>query len=52
MAKYKIEIVKTYEATVTAESEDEAYNKYHNEDQYDLLTCVDETTTNIWQTDL
>ena len=44
---YKITIVKTYVAEVTADSADAAYEKFHNQDQYQSLTCVDEVTESI-----
>ena len=45
--KYRIVVVQTWSAEVTADSADEAYEKYHNNDEYDSLVCHDETTLSI-----
>ena len=46
--KYRIVIEQTLTAEVTAESRDEAYEKYHNRDEYDSLEYNDETTVGIY----
>jgi len=46
---YEITIVKTYVAEVEADSADAAYEKFHNQDQYESLTCVDEVTESIYK---
>ena len=45
--KYRIVVVQTWSAEVTADSVDEAYKKYHNNGEYDSLVCDDETTVSI-----
>ena len=45
--KYRLVIEQTLTAEVTADSEDEAYEKYHNNGEYDSLVCDDETTVSI-----
>ena len=45
--KYRIVVVQTWSAEVTANSSDEAYEKYHNNGEYDSLVCLEEKTVDI-----
>jgi len=45
--KYRIVIEQTLTAEVTADSSDEAYEKYHNNGEYDYLDCLEEKTVSI-----
>ena len=45
--KYRIVVVQTWSAEVTADSADEAYEKYHNKGEYDSLDCLEEKTVSI-----
>ncbi len=47
MPRYELTIVKTYSVKVVAENEDDAYEKVHNQGEYESHTCIDETTGNI-----
>ena len=45
--KYRIVFVQTWSAEVAADSADEAYEKYHNNGEYDYLDCLEEKTVSI-----
>ena len=46
--KYRIVIEQTLTVEVTADSKGEAYEKYHNRNEYDSLEYNDETTVGIY----
>lgn len=47
MPKYEITIAKTIVAEVTAANRDEAYELYHNRDNYDSERCIEEETLSV-----
>lgn len=47
MKKYRLTIMQTLLVGVEANTLDEAYEKYHNLDQYESSVCIDESTERI-----
>jgi len=47
MKKYRLTVTEVLNIEVSAESADEAYDKYHNRDEYDHLDYVSTTTDSI-----
>ena len=47
MKKFKLTVTEVWEYEVTAENEDEAYDKVHNREEWDKQTCQENVTEEI-----